>query len=95
MKHSHLFLIYYVKKYLFIGIFPGSDYRYMFTPCMKHSLHIFTTVSHGKATICKGKYCISLCHFISHTVYLTFGKGILLKQNFRRVSDSSSNYPCF
>ena len=82
------------KIYLLV-FFPGSDYLYMFTPCTKHSLHIFTTVSHGKTTISKGKYCISFYHFISHTVYSSFWKGILLKQNFGRVSNSSSNYPCF
>lgn len=36
--------------------FSGSDCLHMFTSCTGYSLHILTTVSHGKTTICKGKY---------------------------------------
>ena len=43
------------KKIYLLILFPGSDYLHMFTPCTKHSLHIFTTFSHGKTSVFKGK----------------------------------------
>ena len=47
------------KEIYLLIFFTGSDYLHMCSPCQKHSLHIFTTVSYGKTTIFKGKYCIS------------------------------------
>ena len=95
------------KKIYLLILFSGSDYLHLFTPCKKRGLHIFTTVSHRKTTIFKGKYSINFYHVISYTVYLSFGTGIRLRQIDRQIdsllyitlqpkgSTSSRNDPLF
>ena len=76
------------KKIYLLILFSGSDYLHMYSPCKKHGLHIFTTVSYRKTTICKGKYCYGPLHF--NKVYVFYDDDVLVSCYVSGQDESNS-----